>query len=172
MTIQQDFKQFGVTIFLPDPFDDKVFYDQIDIAMNTVADRIRRHFERTVKTWVDKPKFITLRSNANDEISVQVRTAIISSRKPPELIYYFLNYGTRKRRAKMSGNFVPKTRVRVLDSFPGQGGVVAVIPNRNFGRIKARRWDSEIQKEVRKPFHKFIRDALRVAAVRSKHDYP
>lgn len=156
---------------LPGPFDTRTFDREMRREMEKLVKEIKADFEKTVATWDHKPTFVTSIRVSFDELRGRVRTRPISGRKPPELIYYFLSEGTRVRHAIMSNDFVPKSRVRTIDSFPGQGGLLRVDPRFHGPGIKARKWDEAIadKNRAKVPFRLAV--ALRRGARNSGHHH-
>lgn len=156
------------TSILPTRFDPDAFSREMIKEMEKINKDIRKDFDKTVASW-EHPAHFTTRVNVSQGlIEGHTRTARIRGEKPPELIYYFLNQGTRVRFAKMTPDFQPKTRVRVLDSFPGAGGLEAVD---HIGRpgIKARRWNEAIATKHKARLGFRLRIALRNGAKASGH---
>lgn len=129
---------------LPGKFDPDAFSREIIKEAEKLNKEIQKDFERTTQTWNHRPHFKATVSVQADLILGYVRTVRIYGHKPPELIYYFLNQGTRVRFAKMTRDFEPKTRVRVIDSFPGAGGLDSVDVRFPMPGIKARKFDEAI----------------------------
>lgn len=74
--------------------------------------------------------------------------------------YYYINFGTRVRRALMSEDFRPKTRNRYIGSNKGRGGVVFISKKLNLPGIKAREFDKAIQEKWQKEFPKIMQRAI------------
>lgn len=132
------------TAILPGKFDPDAFSREIIKEAEKLNGEIQKDFEKTVATWNHKPRFKATVSVQQDLIEGYVRTVRIFGDKPPELIYYFINQGTKVRYAKMTRDFEPKTRVRVIDSFPGAGGLDSVDVRFPMPGIKGREFDVAI----------------------------
>lgn len=113
---------------------------------------IREQYERTTRTWRNKPKFEMLISLAKGEASVIVGT--------DDRIYKFIDEGTRVRRAIMSRDWVSKTTPRVISSVPGRGHVVFISKSVNRPGIEAREFSKIIEKRTKKTFHRAMIDAV------------
>jgi hypothetical protein len=98
-------------------------------------------FEMTVRTWVDSPIFNS-DIQGDEPMILQVGTS--------DKVYYFLNYGTRVRRALMSDDFVPKTSPGSLKSRAGRGHRVKISKNISRPGIEARHFAENIY-DVRRP---------------------
>jgi hypothetical protein len=156
---------------LPKPINTRVFADEIYKAAEDMNKVIKADFEKTTETWDHKPKFVASVKVSFDDTRGHVRTKPISGVKPPELIYYFLNNGTKVRHAIMTDDFQPKTRIRVIGSFAGQGGLLRVDPRYDGPGIQARKWDEAIATKHRARVAFRLRVALRKAVRASGHQY-
>lgn len=156
---------------LPGPIDTRAFDREMRKEMEKLVKEVKADFDKTVATWNNKPKFVTSIRVSFDELRGRVRTKPISGRKPPELIYYFLSEGTKVRHAIMTGDFVPKSRPGVVDSFPGRGGLLRVDPRYDGPGIKARKWDEAIatKNRAKVPFRLAV--ALRNGAKTCGHHH-
>lgn len=156
------------TSILPSRFDPDAFSREMIKEMEKLNKDIKKDFDATVSTWDHKPRFISKVYVSEGLIEGHTRTARIHGEKPPELIYYFLGKGTRVRFAKMTLDFEPKSRVRVIGSFPGRGGLEEVD---HIGRpgITARMWHEVIALKHKARLSFRLRVALRKGAVASGH---
>lgn len=146
---------------LPGKFDPDAFSREIIAEADKLNKEFMKDFQRTVDTWNHKPVFRESVLVQQDLIVGHVRTAKIFG-KSPELIYYFISEGTRVRFAKMTQDFEPKTRVRVLDSFPGAGGLDSVDVRFPMPGIQGRKFNEAIADKHRAR----MRFRMRVAIVR------
>lgn len=144
----------------PPLFDDRQFSRDLQRAVKSRAQAMKRDYERVVATWDDKPVFEQITQTTRPDISVLVGT--------DDRIFGYLDRGTRVRRALMSPDFSPKTRPGELRSYPGQGEVVFVSKKLNLPGIKARGWSKMIGKKHKKPFQRDVLAALKAARKRSK----
>lgn len=86
-------------------------------VLNRYAAMIKKDFEATTATWKDHhPVFTVTRRFAGGEILLSVTT--------DDRVWGMLNRGTSSRWALMSHDFLPKTAVRQLTSYPGAGRVM------------------------------------------------
>lgn len=129
---------------LPARFDPDAFSREIIKEAEKLNVEFMRDFNKTVDTWNHKPVFKANVLVSQDLIVGHVRTAKIFGEKPAELIYYFISEGTKVRFAKMTPDFEPKTRVRVLDSFPGAGGLDSVDVRFPMPGIQGRKFNEAI----------------------------
>lgn len=159
---------FKATSILPVRFDGDAFSRAMIKEMEKLNKDILADFNRTTETWNHRPRFGSKVNVAQGLIEGHTRTARIHGPKPPELIYYFLNNGTKVRFAEMTDDFEPKTRVRVIDSFPGRGGLKQVD---HIGRpgIRGRRWNEAIATKHKARLGLRLRVALRNGAKASGH---
>lgn len=109
-------------------------------AFDKIAINIQHDFNATIRTWSNKPTFIIVSSASN---SGRITRVIYTSHDN----YYFINYGTRVRRAKMSADFSPKTTVGVIGSVGGSGHMLFFNRHLDFGPIQGRRFDLAIIKK-------------------------
>jgi hypothetical protein len=137
-------------------------------GLHDMEREIIKDYEKTTETWQsDKPKF----------------AAAISLKQPgPTLIvdasggdqkgvkkWFWLDKGTKVRRAVMSPDFEPKTRNRFIGSGKGKGHMVFVSKKISRPGIKAREWTPEITKKWTPRFKKRMEEAMRTAAQKSGH---
>lgn len=151
----------GAKAILPGKFDPDAFSREIIKEADKLNKEFMKDFQRTVDTWDHKPVFKENVLVSQDLIVGHVRTAKIFGRSP-ELIYYFISEGTKVRFAKMTQDFEPKTRVRVLDSFPGAGGLDSVDVRFPMPGIQGRKFNEAIADKHRAR----MRFRMRVAIVR------
>lgn len=145
---------------LPGPFNPAAFVVEMEQTLERLATGILLDFERTTSTWSTQPAFeMEFASNPRYmEAHVfcdalrdgdRVKGTTGPQPAPVNLVYYFLNGGTAVRYAKMTLDFVPKSRVGIIGSFPGRGGVAKVDPRDPQPGIEARKWDEAIAKKYR-----------------------
>ena len=129
---------------------------QIDRALNDEIGIMTRMFQKTTKTWSRPPRFQKKRIFVFNGRGMRVFT---TNKK-----MLWLNRGTKKRWAIMSPNFSPKTRVRVIGSRGGSGGVIArgkrAMRTPRPG-IKAREFDKEIARRRQPKFTRKINVAIK-----------
>ena len=107
---------------------------------------LKNAFERTVRTWSNKPVFEVRITKGTNELSVSVST--------DSDIYRFVSEGTNVRFATMTKNYKPKTRNRVIGSRRGHPGLAFVNVNRPMPGIKGREFKEEILERRTAPFMK------------------
>lgn len=129
---------------LPAKFDPDAFSREIIKEAEKLNKEFLGDFNKTIATWNHKPRFRATVLVEQDKITGHVRTAKIFGDKPPELIYYFISEGTKVRFAKMTRDFEPKTRKRVIDSFPGAGGLDSVDVRFPMPGIEGRKFNEAI----------------------------
>lgn len=156
---------------LPGKFDPDAFSREIIKEADKLNVEFKKDFEKTVATWDHKPAFRASVSVQQDLIEGHVRTVRIFGKKPPELIYYFINQGTKVRFAKMTPDFEPKTRVRVLDSFAGAGGLDSVDARFPNPGIKGRKFNEAIADKHRARLKFRLQVAIMRGAKASGHAY-
>lgn len=108
-------------------------------AFDKIAQGIQQDFNATVRTWSNKPTFVITGIDSAGNLKRTIYTSHDT--------YYFINYGTRVRRAKMSKDFSPKTMVGVIGSVGGSGHMLFFNRNLDFGPIQGRRFDLAIVKK-------------------------
>lgn len=160
----------GARAVLPGPFDPDAFSREIIKEAERMNKRIKADFDKTVATWEHKPVFRMSVRVQQFEIIGEVHTAKIFG-KSPELIYYFINQGTAVRYAKMTQDFEPKSRVRVIGSFPGAGGLDKVDVRFPMPGIKARRFNEEIANKHQVPLRLRMALAIRRGVQKSGHAF-
>jgi hypothetical protein len=107
----------------------------IENTLNQSALAAKADFGVTVQTWNDKPQFKIERKAGE-------RTVYTDN-----LIYFFINNGTRVRYATMTKDFQAKTRAGFIGSGGGRGGVAFISKRRPKPGIKARKFDMVIKKK-------------------------
>ena len=110
-----------------------------DDTAKDLGNRIWLDYQRTVETWIDRPKFTKEVEIHGDTITMQVGTE--------DRIYLFIDKGTKVRYATMSPDFKAKTRPGILGSGRGAGGVLFVSKKHPRPGIEARRFSDTIQEK-------------------------
>lgn len=166
----------------PGPFLSAAFKTEMELTMSRLMGGILVDFGKTVETWELAPSF-EFEFNSNDQVieahvfcdalrdGDRIKGTGGFTHTPINLVYFFLNYGTRIRYATMSHDFSPKTSVRVLQSFPGSGGKAYVSIFLPRPGIKARHWDDEIKKKYEKIIESQLRSTLIRAVRNSGHAF-
>ena len=117
-------------------YEDRAFLHEIRAINKKFAQRMRRSFGETVRTWEDKPKF-RQETETHPEPAVAVYTE--------DEVYGYVSGGTRVRRAVMSQDFSPKTRPGQLRARPGRGGVVFISRKIELPGIEAREFPAQVE---------------------------
>lgn len=150
-------------------------------AVIKAAKDMGKDLQATTKTWKgDKPRIQTeaklVPPSNNPPASTVHRsyTASTWAREDSSMGYKKFNWlekGTKVRRAIMSKPFIPKTRVRQLNSWRGKGGVVFISKKVKRPGIKARKWTETLYKKWNKPsmFKARMDAAIKKAAKASGH---
>lgn len=163
---------FKGTAILPGRFDPDAFSREMIKQMEIINDGMEKDFKATVRTWSDpKPRFTRKVNVSQGLIEGHVRTARIHGGKPREAIYYMVNNGTKVRYAKMTDDWQPKTRVGIIGSFTGRGGLERID---RIGRpgVKARKFDVAIALKYKALLKMRLRIALRNGTKASGHALP
>lgn len=124
--------------------------EAIDKATTLTGRELKKQFEKTTTTWRHPVIFETTRQSANK--------VTVATDDPP---YFYVNGGTRVRRALMSPDFQSKSRPRTLTQRPGRGGVVFISRNVNQPGIEARYFDKQISLIIVPFMIKFLEQQLR-----------
>ena len=157
------------TSILPKRFDPDAFVREGLRELEKLNDQIETDFERTVATWTNRPRFKKSLHVEQGSVWGYVRTVRIYGAKPPELIYYWINNGTRIRFAKMTSDFEPKSRRRVIDSFAGRGGLESLDVKHPYPGIQGREFDVAIATKHNARLKFRIEAAIRRGAKASGH---
>jgi len=111
-------------------------FEKIQRAFNNLlkseAKTELKMFDRTVRTWKQKPEF-----------SFEIKGDYLEV-GTDDKVYGFLNFGTSVRRAKMSEDFIPKTQPGRLNAYVGKGRRRYVSKKLNLPGIDARDWVGQI----------------------------
>lgn len=148
---------------LPGPFNPHVFLEQFEAVVEEIIDDADKRFQQTYATWEHDPGFDKDLDVSDREISGSVTTT--------DPIYGYVSRGTQVRYATMSPDFVAKTRVRTIGSFPGHGRVLYIDRKRPRPGIQARQFEEIIRDWAEPRFIKKARKAIDEAAKRSGHGF-
>ena len=168
--------QLRLTTITPQPFNHKAVLQQLYDGMQELGEDIRDDFERTVKTWRDKPQFDPVHNKP-----LQRTNMIYVETTTTQLTYKFVVDGTKPhtivpRRAKMlrfPGTFYPKSIPGLIDSAPGFSG--PPIEYRNSVQhpgVEARHFDRSIRDKQKANAKQIMGAAILLAASSSRHAYP
>jgi len=128
-------------------------------TIKSVINKSKWRFDMTTRTWKGRAKFVKQYEWRPKRLIG--RTYTMSN------VYRFITRGAR-RFAVMSPDFSPKTRPRVIGSFPGAGGMVR-INDSPVGYIKPREFEEEIVRVMEPKFKKEAQTAMRKIAQQSGH---
>lgn len=112
----------------------------------------------TVSTWEQRPRFI-MQERRGQAVGARVGFEMLTDSD----VWFWLDRGTDVRYAKMSSNFIPKTRVGEFFSYRGRGQKTIVDSQDPQSGIAARGWSSvleelygkEIQRQMQELFQAF-----------------
>lgn len=150
----------------PKPFKVQAITDALVEAVTEQTIEFDKQYKKTYRTWQHKPKFNnTVKATAKEIIGTTETTEAPSKSNP----YPFVHSGTRVRYATMTPDFVAKTKVRVIGSGAGRGGVMFVDKRRPRPGIKARDFTDEIKKIETPKFLQRIKRALITSADKTGH---
>jgi hypothetical protein len=145
------------------PFKSSVFREEIVNAVKVIEKDAVADFNKTVATWVHKPKF---KSEIKTTGSQSVTLTIVPE---PEKPYLFLDKGTKVRYATMSPDWKSKTEPNVAQAFLGKGKRLFVSKKHPRPGIKARNFTKHIAKTYKTELQRETKNALARAARRSGH---
>ena len=150
--------------------------------MRKVGTQMKADFEKTTKTWKNKPKFEimvsltqpgpTLLVFTENEIYgyVSKGTGIYAGGQPYEIWAGIYTGKSNKKALAFSGSFSPKTRPGVIGSSGGSsGGKKVVRPYVVHPGIKPRGFEEAIQKKWKPKFKREMEAAMRKAIQKSGH---
>ena len=126
----------------------------LNVCQNTKQD-VTKDYEKTVATWTHQVKFGGEVAFAHGMGRVEVHPV------SEQDIYSYVDLGTSVRYATMTPGFRPKTRVRTIASYKGQGGKMFVSRKHPRKGIQARNFSLTIRKRHEKPFRTAIKKAVR-----------
>jgi hypothetical protein len=143
-------------------------------GMNEISKGINKDFQKTVKTWKKKPKFVTIKSLRGGNLELfngtdnQVFQWVSDGTKGPYLI---------PKQPKPPGtslvfpsHFTPKTIPNITWSGAGStAGPMVYAKQVTHPGIKARNFDKVIAKRWDKRFKRRMEKAMRIAAQKSGH---
>lgn len=137
----------------PDP---KKAFKKIQRINQSTAKAMLKDFEKTTRTWENKPEFEVETSGASGQFGGSGEDPSVTVTTDDD-IYRYISRGTRVRYATMSPDFRPKTRVNRIVSYRGRGGMVFVDTSKPRPGIKARNYEKIIVKRHRKKYHERVR---------------
>jgi len=140
----------------PDP---NVFRKRMLVAARRVNVETKARYSRTVRTWKNKPVFVSTISTAGGNITSNTGT--------DNAIYGYVNNGTSVRYAVMTPDFVSKTEPGIVNSRAGAGGFSHFSFQNPRPGITARRFDVAIAKELKNNVAKILQEEINQAAIDS-----
>ena len=132
-----------------------------------IGDQHIRQRERVIATWQgDTPSW----SRQVDKAGAWHLTVFVFMGGHHQGIrkWKWLNAGTAIRFATMTSNFVAQTRVRVISSYKGRGGLLYINRRRPRPGIEARHFDETINKRLTKRFYSRLETVLIKAMKRKR----
>lgn len=163
----------------PAPFNAAVFRAEMVLTMSRLMGGMLVDFGKTYDNWQLPPSFEFEFKDEDNIIEAhvfcdalrdgdRVKGTSFAMPAPPNLVYYFLNEGTKIRYATMTRDplFNAKTRPSWLGSGPGEGGVAYVSKFVPRPGITARKWDVAVKEKYAKILESQLRSTL-VRAVRA-----
>lgn len=129
--------------------------------------KLESQFQRTTQTWQgNRPTFIP---EIKLSASQGTLNLALTGNKEGVNKWFWLNDGTRVRRAVMSRDWKSKSVPGVLDVGRGRGRMVFVSKKIKLPGIKARKWSKIILKTFRPMFKAEMQVAMERGAKRSGH---
>ena len=140
----------GAKVIMPPMplFDAEKIIRATENALDDAAKDVKVDFLVTTQTFDHSVEFVIDKSTGKREIYTT---------DPP---YFYVNYGTKVRRALMSPDFSPKTRAGVIGSNPGRGGVVFISHRLSLPGIEARNFDKVILEKWQAQFPTIMQRAI------------
>lgn len=121
-------------------------------VLNEYTSRVKLDYDSFVGTWKHRPTFVVIKE---DNGGTKVRRVVTT-----DVVFKYLEKGTRRRYAKMSANFSPKTAPGQIRSGAGSGRM-SYVDRIDHGPIQPRQIRAAIQKKHAGNFHAAMRRALR-----------
>lgn len=122
-----------------------VFENQVELLLNKYASDANDLLLQPTETWENHTVVFSreLRKEAN-----RIYNVVYTESE----VYFWLNYGTSVRRAKLSKGWRSKTRVRELKSSGGSGQVERISKRFAFPGIQARGWTDVVAERLQPQF--------------------
>ena len=156
-------------------FKSSIFRDELRSAAEKMLPKVKKDFEKTAKTWNEKPKFegeVAVGRPAMGRYlagKIGITTGVMLAVITTSPIYLYVDEGTRVRYATMTPDFQPKTIPNWIGSRKGRGGMLFISKKRPRPGIKARNFTKIIHKTWQPLFRKEMAAAMKRAAERSGH---
>lgn len=130
--------------------DDKRVRDAVKLAGRRINKIVKSEFEKTTKTWKRKPTFKETIDQNNNQTSAKVET--------DNIIYFYINFGTRYILVRFTPDFETKTLPGWLNSRPGHPR--AIYDGRQHPGIIPREWDLAIVEKHGKRFGSILSEEI------------
>lgn len=141
-------------------------FDPVTLSIKEVSGRVlnvckyanrdmKKDYEKTVSTWIHPVAF-----DGEYTFSHGIGTSEVHPITNQD-IYSYVDLGTSVRYATMTPGFRPKTRVRTIASYKGQGGKMFVSRRHPHRGIQARNFSLTIRERHEKPFRTAIKKAVK-----------
>jgi hypothetical protein len=145
-------------------------------AMRVSGEQAKKEFEKTTKTWKNKPTFYVRLSTAGGNLAMAVYTdseiyKFVDQGTKPHAIFAGIYTGKSNKKAlRFHTRFYPKTIPGVVNSVPGfVGGPVAMRPYVWHPGTKPRNFDAAVTKLWQPRFKKDMQAAMSVFAKTTGH---
>lgn len=164
----------------PQRMNEKKLYAELMKGVRTAAKGMHKDFEATTKTWKHKPDFVQDVDTKASPVQILVGTddevyRYVNEGTKPHPIFAGIYTGRSNKKALSfrGGKYRPKTRPRVIGSFPGgPTGPRVARPYVQHPGTKARRFDKVIQKKWEPRFKRLMEQAMSRARKASGHAMP
>lgn len=122
-----------------------IFENQIELLLNKYASDANDLLLQPTESWENHTVVFSreLRKESN-----RIYNVVYTSNE----VYFWLNYGTSVRRAKLSKDWRSKTRVRELKAGGGSGRVERIDKRFAFPGIEARGWTDVVAEQMQPQF--------------------
>lgn len=169
--------QIRLTAIIPQPLNRLAMLKQLQDGMQKLGEDIRDDFERTVKTWHDKPDF----EPAHNKVLLVGANMMKVESVTEDLTYKYVVDGTRPhiirpriaKQLRYPGTFSPKTVPGLIDSGPGFSGPPGQRRMEvHHPGVEARHFDRAIRDKQKANAKQIMSSAILLAAASSRHAYP
>lgn len=126
----------------------------IDKAMEAGLTKMQKDFLKTTRTWRHTVKFDIYKPSVNGSGNLQGAVGTNDNR------YRYIARGTRVRYATMTPDFSPKTKVNIINSFRGKGGLLYYNRRRPRPGIKARNFEKVISAKHKDALERLLANAF------------
>lgn len=154
---------------IPKPLQTQKMLNVLMNGCQKIGKKMVKDFDKTTKTWQgEKPEFranvvinppnAPVAGTFPKNITVMVAPKDDGSRGAMK--WFYLNYGTKVRRALMSADFSPKTKPGLLKSYKGKGKMIFVSKKLKLPGIKPRKWNIALMNAWDDQFKKEMLDLM------------